>query len=107
MVKGGSEVCKFPADHEQHPAKSDLYEVRQRCVKYYPAKNAQINPGPVDMTETFFAANKVDRGPDWRQVNNDRANLSDRASCEGRQDRDAMTLYHSTPDCSLEVAYVP
>ena len=65
------------------------------------------NPGPADMTETFFAANKVDRGPDWQQVNNDRANLIDHASREGPQDRDAMTLYHSTPDCSLEVAYMP
>ena len=59
------------------------------------------------MTETFFAANEVDRGPGWQQVNNDRANLSDHANREGRQDRDAMTLYHSTPDCSLEVAYMP
>ena len=58
------------------------------------------------MTETFFAANKVDRGPDWQQVNNDRANLGDHANPKGHQDRDAMTLYHSTPDCSVEVADV-
>ena len=59
------------------------------------------------MTETFFAANEVDRGPDRQQVNNDRANLSGHANREGRQDRNAMISYHSTPDCSLEVAYVP
>jgi len=77
-----------------------------RDVKHYTSKNSQIGPGRADMTETFFAANKVDRGPDWHQVNNDRANLSDHANPKGRQDRDAMTLYHSTPDCSVEVADV-
>jgi hypothetical protein len=86
--------------------KSDLYEVRQERVKYYPSKNAKINPGRANVTETFFAANKVDRSPDWQEVNNDRANLGDRANRERRQDRDAMTLYHSTPDYAVEVADV-
>ena len=74
-------------------------------TELYPP-NLPIAGGITDMTETFFAANKVDRGPDWHHVNNDRANLSDHANPKGRQDRDAMTLYHSTLDCSVEVADV-
>ena len=56
------------------------------------------------MTQTFFSANKVDRGTDWHQVDNDRAGLGDHANGERSQDRDGMNLYHSTSDCSLEVA---
>jgi hypothetical protein len=59
------------------------------------------------MTQTFFSANKVDGGPDWHQVDNDRAGLGDHANGERSQDRDGMNLYHSTSDCSLEVADVP
>ena len=49
----------------------------------YPRKNAQINPGRADTTEIFFAANKVDRGSDWRQVNNERAGLAEHANRQG------------------------
>jgi hypothetical protein len=56
------------------------------------------------MTKTFFSANKVDRGPDWYQADNDRAGLGDQANGERSQDRDGMNLHHSTSDCSLEVA---
>jgi hypothetical protein len=107
VVKGGSEVCKFSTDYEQRRPQCDLHKVRQRRVKYCPSKNTQINPGHADMTQTFFSADKVYRGPDWHQVDNDRAGLGDHANREGRQDRNAMTLYHSTPDCSLDVACVP
>ena len=77
---------------------------RQGRVKYCPTKNTQISPGHADMTQTFFSANNVDRGPDWHQVDNDRAGLGDHANGERSQDRDGMNLYHSTSDCSLEVA---
>jgi len=56
------------------------------------------------MTQTFFSANNVDRGPDWHQVDKDRAGLGHHANGERSQDRDGMNLYHSTSDCSLEVA---
>ena len=35
------------------------------------------------MTETFFAADKVNRGPDWQPVNNDRADLGNYANRQG------------------------
>jgi hypothetical protein len=57
------------------------------------------------MTQTFFSADKVDRGPDW--PGNDREGLGDHANGERTQDRDGMNSYHSTSDCSLEVADVP
>ena len=53
------------------------------------------------MTQTSFSANKVDRGPDWHQVDDDRAGLGAHADGERSQDRDGMNLYHSTSDCSL------
>jgi hypothetical protein len=56
------------------------------------------------MTQTFFSADKVDRGSDWHQVDNDRAGVGDHAYSERGQDRDWMNLYHPTSDCSLEVA---
>jgi hypothetical protein len=95
VVKGGSEVCKFSADFEQHPPKCDLREVRQGRVKYDPRKNAQINPGRADTTEIFFAANKVDRGSDWQQVNNERAALAEHANRQGSKNRDVMNLCHA------------
>jgi hypothetical protein len=58
------------------------------------------------MTAPSFATNKVDGGPEWHQVNCDGANQGDHANPKGRQDREAMTLYHSTPDRSVEVAEV-
>jgi len=104
VVKGGSEVCKFSADYEQRRPQRDLYKVRQGRVKYCPSKNTQISPGHADMTQTFFSADKVDRGSDWHQVDNDCAGLGDHAYGERGQDRDWTNLYHSTSDCSLEVA---
>jgi hypothetical protein len=68
--------------------------MRQGRAKYDPTKNAQISPGHAEMTETFFAVNKVNRGPDWQQVNNDRADFRNYADRQGGQDRDAMNLYH-------------
>ena len=66
---------------------------------HYPLQRA-------DMTAPSFATNKVDGGPEWHQVNSDRANQGDHANPKGRQNRDAMTLYHSTPDRPVEVAEV-
>jgi hypothetical protein len=80
--------------------------VREGRVKHYTGKNLQIGPGRADMTAPSFATNKVDGGPEWHQVNSDGANQGDHANPKGRQDREAMTLYHSTPDCSVEVAEV-
>jgi hypothetical protein len=47
------------------------------------------------MTAPSFTTNKAYGGPEWHQINNDRANQGDHAHPKGCEDRDAMTLYHA------------
>ena len=47
------------------------------------------------MTAAPLTTNKVDRSPEWHQINNDRADESDHAEAKGRKDRDAVALFHA------------
>ena len=52
------------------------------------------------MTAPSFTTNKVDGGPEWHQINSDRANQGDHTHPKGRKDRDAMALKHAQlPTC--------